>query len=154
MRGRGQNRHGGFTLVEVLVSTMILGIGLVALAQLYLAAMWTYQKSYYMSLATQRAQQEYEKVQNLGFYALENGPDDFTYLRVSQGGEYEWQIGVPVVRFSMADVMTGGQGVISWTHWPPNTVGNANMLKVEIEVTWVGPKETLTPVKIVTLVTN
>ncbi|HEX2949654.1 MAG TPA: prepilin-type N-terminal cleavage/methylation domain-containing protein [Armatimonadota bacterium] len=56
----------GFSLVELLVSVVILAIGLVALSQLYLAALWTYHCAQYTSIAAERAQQELETVQRLG----------------------------------------------------------------------------------------
>ncbi|HEY3416920.1 MAG TPA: prepilin-type N-terminal cleavage/methylation domain-containing protein [Armatimonadota bacterium] len=149
----GRGRRTGVSLVELLVATVILGIGLVALMQLYMAALWSYQKGRYLSLATQRAQLEYEKVQNLGFYGLDNGPTDFTYLRTSSGGEYTWLNPGPGVTFAVS-ALPGGSGTVTWQHFPANATGNSNMVKVDIRISWTGSVKTRSDVRLVTLLAN
>ncbi|MHB9025138.1 MAG: type II secretion system protein [Armatimonadota bacterium] len=146
-------RRSGFSLVELLVSVVILGIGLVALIQLYMGALWSYQKGRYLSLATQRAQLEYEKVQNLGFYGLDNGPTDFTYLRTQSGGEYTWLTASPGVSFTV-NSLPNGRGTVTWQHFPVNGAGSANMLKVDIRILWDGSQKSQSDVRIVTLLAN
>ncbi|MHB9130065.1 MAG: type IV pilus modification PilV family protein [Armatimonadota bacterium] len=139
----------GLTIVELLASIAILGIGLVALSQLYLAAMFTYQRSYYMSVATQRAQYEYEKVQNLGFYALANGPSAESYMP----GEYTVLSPGPGVSFNV-DQLPKGRGTVTWSRFPANTQGNANQLRVVITVGWTGMKQAASDVQIISLIAN
>ncbi len=51
-----KKKRRGITMAEVLASLLILGIGIVGVAQMYVASMITYKKSQTVAIATERAQ--------------------------------------------------------------------------------------------------
>ena len=138
----------GFTLIELLVAILVLSLALVSLGQLYLAGMWTTQKARYMSLATQRAQAEMERVQDLGVLRLRDTP-----LNAYPDTEYQHRDDSLGVSFT-DDTLPGGRGTVSWSAYPPNTAGNEHMLKVDIVISWDGAARTRSQVEVTTLLTN
>lgn len=142
--GKGDAMHGrrrrGFTLIELLVSAVILSVGLVGLSQLYMGAMWTYKKGRNLSVATQRAQLEMEKVRNLGFDGLINGintsspdqedaylPEYYTYLSSRMG-----------VQFTVGN-LPNGRGTLTWQPYPIGTeLKKAKMLQITLDISWDG----------------
>lgn len=143
-----------FTLVELLVSCLIISLGLVAASQLYVTAMWTTQKARYLSVASQRAQFELEKVRNLGFGGLVNGvnsstpeledsymPEYYTYLPSNLG-----------VGFKIGD-LPNGRGTVNWKPYPDGTaLKSAKMFEVTIEILWDGSTRDKSKVRLCTFV--
>lgn len=142
-------RQRAFTLVELLVSMLILALALVSLGQLYVAAMWTTQKARYMSVATQRAQYELEKVRNLGLLQLANGPSESSYPMV----EYTHNADARGVSF-LEPALPDGRGTVSWSNYPPGVAGNKFQLKVDVAVTWAGAQRSRSRVAVTSLVTH
>lgn|GEM_PF-1975578 len=139
----------GFTLVELLVAMLILGLALISLSQLYLAGMWSTQKARYLSIATKRAQSELERAQDLGLLILRNGPSEDSYPTA----EYTHHDDGRGVDF-LAPPLPNGEGSVTWQFWPPDTDGNEYMLKVTIDVTWEGSRRSRSLVSLSTLLTN
>lgn len=139
----------GFTLVELLVTLLILGLALVSLSQLYLAGMWTTQKAQYMTIATKRAQAEIERTQNLGLLILRNGPNEESY----PSADYTYHSDGHGVDF-VAPPLPNGRGSVTWQFWPPNTAGNQYLLKVTANVSWDGSTRSRSMVNVSTLLTN
>ena len=150
------NRHahpGGFSLIELMVSTVILGLSLVALSQLYMSAMWTYQKARKLSVATNRAQFELEKVCNLGYDGLITGvnsgnptiedayfPSEYTYLSSKMG-----------VSFTIPD-LPNGRGTVSWEPYPATTpLSSCKILQATVDIQWDGSPKAQSGVHLVTL---
>lgn len=142
-------RRRGFTLAELLVSLFILSLGLVALGQLYVASMWTYNKARYMSLATKRAEFEMEKTRNLGVLRLLNGPAEDTYT----SSEYQYDADGHGVKFTMTNI-PGGKGEVRWEPYPPNTKNNTYLLKITVLITWTGVRDANSQVFLSSLLTN
>ena len=130
----------------MLVSIVILGIGLVALGELYLASFTTYHKSRLLSLATQYAEHELELMQRLDFATLDTGalipdcyPEDQYRLLPSGRG----------VRFAI-DALPEGQGTVAFTPYQ----GRSNLLRATITITWHWPISSTLQVTITTLLTK
>lgn len=142
-------RKRGFTLIELLVSSVLIGLGLIALSQLYLAAMHTYEKSRNLSIATQRAQRELEKVQSLGYsklkYAGENAYPPPYYSIDLSNSEVDFTV----------DELPNGRGNISWDYYfSGDTSGYEHMLKVTIDINWDGAPVSQSFVRVETLLTR
>lgn len=136
----------GVTLVELLVSCVILAIGLVALSQLFVTAMWSYQKARYTTIATERVQHELEKAQSLRFNVLRDSANLISETRYSPLDGYQELPGHNGVEFDM-DSIPGGHGVMTISPYH----GNASLLKIDITITWKGSAKTLTPIHVASL---
>jgi hypothetical protein len=127
---------------------------MLGLTQLYVTAMWTYTKSHYLTVAADRVQNEVEKVRNLGFYPLENGPGAEAYLPTSMGGEYTYlpRVGSESgVSFPVKEI-PNGRGTVKWSPFPSYAL---NELKVTVQVTWDNGKQSgPSDVTVTTLVVN
>ena len=137
----------GFSLIELLVAVLILGLALISLSQLYLAGMWTTQKARYLSLATQRAQAEMERAQELGILNLTQGASVYPTPEYTP---YFFGRGVTFTE----DNLPEGRGIVTWSVYPHNTTGNQYLLKVDIFLTWQGAARTRSKVHLTTLLTN
>ncbi|HEX2950178.1 MAG TPA: prepilin-type N-terminal cleavage/methylation domain-containing protein [Armatimonadota bacterium] len=136
----------GLTLIELLVSCFILAVGLVGLSQLYITAMWSYQKARYMSLATQRAQYELERVENFKFNVMQNSANLINDSVYPAAAGYSTLSAGNGVQFSMND-LPNGRGTITVSHFN----NQANLLRVDIQISWKEPRQTVSPIRISTL---
>lgn len=138
--------YRGMTLVELLVSCVILAIGLVALSQLFVTAMWSYQKARYTTIATERVQHELEKAQSLRFNVLRDNANLISDTRYSSLDGYRELAGHNGVEFDMESI-PGGHGVITISPFQ----GKASLLKIDITITWTGSPKTQAPVHVTSL---
>lgn len=139
----------GFSLIEILVAISITSISLVALSQLYTYSMWMYERGRNTSIASQRAQYELEKIQNLQFNILKNSAhliDDSRYSALEGYSELPTNNGV---QFPLPE-LRGGRGTITIS----NFRDYEHILQIVIEITWQSPQRTITPVRVVTLMTQ
>ncbi|MHB9130068.1 MAG: prepilin-type N-terminal cleavage/methylation domain-containing protein [Armatimonadota bacterium] len=155
-----RKRHRGFTITELLVSILILGIGLVGLGQLYLGATWAYQKSRLLSLATQRAQLEFEHVRGLGYTGVTHptliNPTHFPAAEgyTLQSSTANGSATVNVVRFA-DPLLPGGYGTVTISNpYVDSGVPAKNMAQVDIQVFWDSMPQGQSNVKVTTLVTG
>jgi len=149
MRFGKSGRRPGISLVELLVSVLIVSLGLVALSQLFVSALWTYQKAHYLSIATQQAQYEMEKVRDLGVLRLMNGVDTTAYppaVYTANGTNNGVTFQVPT--------LPGGAGSVLWTPYPAGATNNQYLQQVVIAITWTGARRAKSVVNVTTLVTN
>jgi len=69
---------GGFTLVEMMIALVVLGIGLTALAQSLPRSLSMRDRARRMSVATNLAQQELERLRDLDYNAADLAPGNHT----------------------------------------------------------------------------
>ncbi|MHB9025542.1 MAG: type IV pilus modification PilV family protein [Armatimonadota bacterium] len=148
MNRRRRSKSRGFTLVELLVSSVILAIGFIALSQLYLASMWTYWKAHYLSVATERAQQEIEYAQRLKFPALDTANANSLATYYLEPGYTALDTGRGVHFYERK--LPSGEGTLTVTNY--NTY--SYLLKVTVEVNWLGPPQGQSKIKISTLISK
>jgi prepilin-type N-terminal cleavage/methylation domain-containing protein len=146
MRIHRKHKSRGFTLVELLVSVLLLGIGIVAVCQLYVVSMWTAQKAHYLSVATQRAQYELEQAEALPFAAmnLQSGTPLSQYYPTGLYTDLATGRGV---QFSVS-TLPQGQGTIRIESY----YGYDYLVQVIVEVTWAGARQAQSTVAVATLV--
>lgn len=147
------SRARGFSLVEILVSSLILGLSLVAMSQLYMGAMWTYEKARKLTVATDRAHYELEKVRNLGYNMLINGINynnqamEDAYLP----SEYSYQSTGMGVTFTV-NGLPQGRGSVLWAPYPTGTpLSTCKMMQVTVKIEWDGSPKAQSAVTLNTL---
>lgn len=136
----------GLTLIELLVSCVILGIGLVGLSNMYLAGMRMYLSAQYTSVAAQRAQYELERAQSLRFTVLQNSAhliNDAWYPTADGYQELSTQNGV---EFDIKE-LPRGYGRITVSRFQQNP----SLLLVEIFISWNGGLNTSSSTTVSTL---
>ncbi|HEY3379323.1 MAG TPA: prepilin-type N-terminal cleavage/methylation domain-containing protein [Armatimonadota bacterium] len=141
--------RSGFTLVELLISCVILGIGMVALLHLYMVSMWSYQKARYIALATVRAQHELEKAENLKFNVMRDRANLIGDSRYQASEGYSELVGRNGVEFAIS-ALPNGHGTVTVS----NFHGHANLLQIEIRISWEGPSPTQSPIHMSTLLSG
>lgn len=142
-------KHRAFSLVELLAAIGITSIALVAMSQLYIASMWMYERGRNLSIASQRAQYELEKIQNLKFNIMCNSDDLISDTRYSTLDGYSALPDKNGVQFPIPE-LPGGRGKITVTPFR----NYEHILEIAIEIYWQSPQKTVTPVKVVTLMTQ
>lgn len=70
-------QQGGFTLVEILVVTVVFGIGIYMLTTLFSSIQNSQRDTYYLGVATHAARSEIERIRSSGFDDVNDG-DDFS----------------------------------------------------------------------------
>lgn len=74
-----QNLFAGFTLVELIITVVVLGIAITGIAGLYYSSQYTQLSSQYKDTATRNAQKEIEVLRNNTYNQLTAGDNiDFT----------------------------------------------------------------------------
>lgn len=74
---------GGFTIVELIISIIVIGIVVTALSTLFLGIQRTQTQSNYKESATRAAQREIESLRNNNFISLVAGEDiDFNQQKL------------------------------------------------------------------------
>ncbi len=89
-----RKRRGGFTLIECLVSTIVLGIGVVGVAGMFACATISERKDTYMAQAQEIAEKTIEEVR-AGGYGVSSQPSGIITLPTPDlphaTGELAWQ---------------------------------------------------------------
>jgi prepilin-type N-terminal cleavage/methylation domain-containing protein len=107
MRDAETNSHeDGFTLVELLITIIVLGIAIAGIAGLYYTMQITQVRSQHLDLATRAARTEIEKLRNNGYSSLVPGTTVAfdPPAGLPQGGSGSVQISQPVDGLRRVDV--------------------------------------------------
>lgn len=133
----------GMTLVELLVTVLILGIALVALSQMFVTGVLAANKARNIQIATNRVMQEIEKAKDMGYLNLvvdsTHFPPPYTILDNN------------VVGFNVTG-LRDAQGLLVIEPYPqPST---DNLKRVTATVSWGGSRFTSGDITVNTLVAN
>jgi prepilin-type N-terminal cleavage/methylation domain-containing protein len=138
-------RHNrrGMTLVELLVSVVLLAIALVTVSQMFVGGVISAGKARNVQIATNRALQEIEKAKDMGYLNLvvdtAHFPPPYTIVDSTTVG------------FAI-DTLPDAQGRLVITPYPLPTT--ENLRRVTATVTWGGSRFTSGSVTVGTLVAN
>lgn len=105
----------GFTLIELLAVIFILGVGLTGVSMLFVAGIVSSSKSRRISMATDTAQKQMERIRSAGFSGSIVDADVFTeadgYTILEEQADKTGRVG-----FAVPD-LPNGQGVIEIRHY-------------------------------------
>jgi prepilin-type N-terminal cleavage/methylation domain-containing protein len=146
-------RRRGFTLLEVLAATLVLGLGLVGVGSMVTYSVVSHEKSVNYTLAAERASAEVERVREAGYLGAKVTTDLFPAPAYTLASATK-------VTFTVAE-LKGGQGSITIDEdaqakaTDPNT-GSAynNMKLVQVAITWTGSRNLSGSYQTATLVAN
>jgi prepilin-type N-terminal cleavage/methylation domain-containing protein len=152
-RGGAGRRRRGFTLLEVLAATLVLGLGLVGVGSMVTYSVVSHEKSVNYTLAAERASAEVERVREAGYLGANISTDLFPTTAYTIASATK-------VTFAVAE-LKGGQGSITIDEdaqakaTNPNT-GSAynNMKLVQVAITWTGSRNLSGSYQTATLVAN
>lgn len=117
----------GFTLIEGIVSLLLLALLILIFASAFPGGQAIIQKSELISIATDIAQEKMEELRQARYNSLTFGTQTFT-----------------------VNSLPNGQGKIIVSPYPTST--SKNLAKVEIEITWQGTSATSGKVKLTSLI--
>jgi len=133
-------RYRGFSLIELLIVIAILAIGLSAIAILFTGGVVSNIKARRLNTASERAQQEMEKLRSGGFSSAIVDPEVFPasrgYTIVEQNPDRTGRIAFAVPE------LPGSQGNIEIRHYVGPEGLYPNLKGVTISVSWQGGSTT------------
>lgn len=150
---RRPSSRAGLTILEVLITTAILGIGLVGVGSLVTYGVVSHEKSVNYTIAAARATTELERVREAGYLGAEVGPDLFPSLTYEILSSTEVGFAVPE--------LNDGRGCITIEEDPealaidPETERPyANMKQVRVQIYWGGSRHLSGSYSVATLIAN
>ncbi len=142
----------GFTLVEMLVVTFILAVGLTSVSGLFVAGLVSSRQAQRMSAAADEAQRQLERVRSAGFSGCVADPDIFTsqagYTILHANSDLTGSIGFPVPN------LPSGTGRIDIAYYNGGAGIYPNLKNVTITITWTGGRPTGGQTVLHTLIAN
>ena len=146
-------RSGGFTLIEVLVAAMVLGIGLVGVSSMVYYGVLSHQKSANYTIAGEKAMQEMERIRDAGYLGA--------LVDLAHFPSPSYQIvNASTVSFGVPE-LTSGLGVITIAEDsqaqainPATGQPYLNMKQVSVAVSWGGSQRLRGSYNLATLISN
>lgn len=149
----GQRRRRGVTIIEVLVASAVLGIGLVGVGSLVTYGVISHRKSVNYTVASARAVKELERVREAGYGAA------IVDTTLFPSPEYTILSGTQA-QFSVAD-LEGGFGYVTIEDDaealetnPDTGQPYSNLKKVTVQVFWSGSRNLSGSYTVSTLIAN
>ncbi|MGQ9729806.1 MAG: type IV pilus modification PilV family protein [Candidatus Zipacnadales bacterium] len=129
--GMNRKRPKGLTLIELMVTISLLGIGLIGVASMFVYGYRTQLQAHFASVATDIAAKKLERVRAVGFNGIstENFPPTFAVAE-----------------------LPSGSGTLSFEPYPNASAANQYLVTVVIE--WGGGPGVAGNVTLVSLVSN
>jgi prepilin-type N-terminal cleavage/methylation domain-containing protein len=131
-------RRRGFSLIEILVTTVVLAIGVVAASGLAITGISSARKAKNLQIATHCAQQQVERIVNAGFNAARVDaayfPSPYTILQ--QNADGTGRIGFPVPELPRA---TGAIELAAYAG-PTGTYPTNYLKSIQVTVAWHGSR--------------
>jgi len=147
-----RSKSRGFSLVELLVATIILALGLTSVSMLFVAGIVSGQKAERLSTAVNAVQQQMERLRSAGFSGCVVDPEIFTsaegYSIVQDNGD-----GTGVIGFSTSD-LSNAQGTVSIALYNSASGYYPNLKQVTVALAWVGGGVTAGSVSMTSLIAN
>jgi len=147
-----RSKTRGFSLVELLVATVILGLGLTSVSMLFVAGIVSGQKAERLSTAVNAVQQQMERLRSAGFSGCVVDPEIFTpdegYSIIQANGDGSGVIGFP------ATDLSNGQGTITIDFYNSTSGYYPNLKQVTVALAWVGGGVTAGSVSMTGLIAN
>jgi prepilin-type N-terminal cleavage/methylation domain-containing protein len=133
-------RQRGFSLIELLTVIAILAVGLSAIAVLFTGAIVSNIKSRRLNTASERAQQEMEKLRSADFASAvvdaEVFPSSKGYSILEQNANGTGRVG-----FAVSE-LPAGQGTIDIRHYVGPAGSYPNLKVVTVDINWSGGSTT------------
>lgn len=147
-----RSKTRGFSLVELLVATVILGLGLTSVSLLFVAGIVSGQKAERLSTAVNAVQQQMERLRSSGFSGCVTDPEIFTpaegYSIIQANGDGTGVIGFPVTDLPRS------QGTISIAFYDSGSGYYPNLKQVTVALNWVGGGVTAGSISMTSLIAN
>jgi len=147
-----RSKTRGFSLVELLVATIILGLGLTSVSMLFVAGIISSQKAERLSTAVNAVQQQMERLRSAGFSGCVVDPEIYTsdegYSIVQDNGD-----GTGVIGFSTSD-LSNAQGTVTIDLYNSASGYYPNLKQVTVALAWVGGGVTAGSVSMTSLIAN
>ncbi len=147
-----RRRERGLTLIELLIVTFILSVGLTGVASLFVAGLVSSRHGQRMSAATHEALRQIEHMRSAHFAGCTVSTDVFPpeegYTIVRQNANLTGQVG-----FQIPD-LPNGVGRIDIALYDPGTGTMANLKDVKVTITWQGGDPTGGVTVLHTLIAN
>jgi len=120
-------------LIELLVSLVVLGVGMIGLSKMYVAGMTIYLKSKYTAVVAQRLQYELDQAESLHFNVLEDAANLIDVAKYPAADGYSELPTANGVQFDVPD-LPRGHGTVTVSHYREMD----SILLVTIQISWNG----------------
>ena len=145
-------RRSGFSLIELLVTVVLLAIGLVALSSLFVVGIISDMKAERIQVATNRARQELERVRSAGYSGALIHTDVFKpgdgYTIVEQNPDLTGAVGFTDPR------LPASSGTVRIRYYDSGAGVYPNLKQVSVTLSWGGGRRTQGTVRSDTLLAN
>jgi len=151
-RMRIPRRSGGFSLIELMVVIVLLGIGLVGVSAMFVSGVISDTKAERIARATNAAQRELERLRSAGFSGsivdASVFPSSSGYTIVHQNADQTGTVSFPI------SGLPNGTGTITIAYYTGSNGVWPNLKQVSVTATWAGARRTQGSVAMITYIGN